>query len=662
MLNLKFHSQYLSVHHFEPIDIGDLSIITGLNGSGKTHFLKAINSGAIIVDGLSSAEVVYYNYEDFKVNSKDRVGNGTGQARNMEFTQHGVSIVQKANQVKQNAISFLNEENRSPLDQILISLAQHSYYNSLFDEPEDIKVFEKMKRKANYNDVYYDQFSSLFSPVFNGFIESLLSSGIPLEDVNVQNSKAKMAEYRTYIEHSVRNQDKDLEEYLKRHDKDIFSFHPGDFEVPSFLLEEITNEEKNYQVLYAQNMFANFKAINFDGKESYYSKEEFVRVHGVSPVERINEVLREYDCNGYQLYASQHEPHLGQQPNDIQVQVQLHNSIGSYYTSFEQLSSGEQTLIALSLLIYKSRKKIIPRLLLLDEIDSSLHPSMIKRLLSVIENVFIDKLQLKVIMATHSPTTVALCSSDVIYIVNRTGVEKLTPLDKGKAIGILTEGFAALSHEDSSLGIAYNIERTPLPVLFTEGITDKIILEEAWKKLNPSKLQPFYIQDCFDAAFLGNLFRRGHDKDGIFTSYPDRVFIGLFDFDHKGYNEWKGTWGKEEAELIESDPKNCLTKSKGNGYLLLLPVPDQVDVARMVLDKMGKTFEDRSMLTIEHLFYGLEDLENCFIIEAMPGNGSKITLQKNKKSFALSLQKYSADNFKAFQPLFDMIIKLIINR
>jgi predicted ATPase len=59
---------------------------------------------------------------------------------------------------------------------------------------------------------------------------------------------------------------------------------------------------------------------------------------------------------------------------------------------------------------------MLPRALLLDEIDASLHPSMIRTLLNAVQTAFVDKGS-KVIVATHSPTTVALTPASSLYFV-----------------------------------------------------------------------------------------------------------------------------------------------------------------------------------------------------------------------------------------------------
>ena len=127
-----------------------------------------------------------------------------------------------------------------------------------------------------------------------------------------------------------------------------------------------------------------------------------------------------------------------------------------------------------------------PDVLLLDEVDASLHPSMMRNMLGVIQNIFL-KNDIKVILVSHSPSTIALSPEESIFIMNKSGENRIEKRSKKEALSILTEGFATLNDIEPTLSIDYNLSKTDLPVLFTEGITDKIIIEEAWKKLNPDK-------------------------------------------------------------------------------------------------------------------------------------------------------------------------------
>ena len=109
------------------------------------------------------------------------------------------------------------------------------------------------------------------------------------------------------------------------------------------------------------------------------------------------------------------------------------------------MSSGEKILVALAITIFQDDKTKFPELILLDEIDATLHPSMIEKTLNVIKDVFIRKGS-KVIMATHSPTTIAHAPEESVYEIIKGSCEnKIVKIDKNKALDILTNGFATLN-------------------------------------------------------------------------------------------------------------------------------------------------------------------------------------------------------------------------
>lgn len=59
-------------------------------------------------------------------------------------------------------------------------------------------------------------------------------------------------------------------------------------------------------------------------------------------------------------------------------------------------------------------------MVLLDEVDAVLHPSMISALIVGLKEQFVDN-GTPVIMATHSVTTVSLVDDDAIFRVSRSG-------------------------------------------------------------------------------------------------------------------------------------------------------------------------------------------------------------------------------------------------
>lgn len=112
-----------------------------------------------------------------------------------------------------------------------------------------------------------------------------------------------------------------------------------------------------------------------------------------------------------------------------------------------ELSSGEKTIISLIFALYNLRSNqkgftSIPQVIVLDEPDASLHPSLTKYFLDVIQNVLMEDDRVKVIITTHSPSTVALAPDDSIFLMED-GILKET--DKSTAIKSLTTGLKSLS-------------------------------------------------------------------------------------------------------------------------------------------------------------------------------------------------------------------------
>lgn len=108
---------------------------------------------------------------------------------------------------------------------------------------------------------------------------------------------------------------------------------------------------------------------------------------------------------------------------------------------WRNLSSGEKVLIQLACwLLYKTfSSEAFPTLLLLDEPDASLHPAMIHNLLSVLNDSIVKELGIRVIITTHSPTTVALAPASSLFELKKNPTD-IASISKEDAIQILSDG------------------------------------------------------------------------------------------------------------------------------------------------------------------------------------------------------------------------------
>jgi energy-coupling factor transporter ATP-binding protein EcfA2 len=209
---------------------------------------------------------------------------------------------------------------------------------------------------------------------------------------------------------------------------------------------------------------------------------EFVGQFGSPPWDVLNETLRLIGLDEYAFI-----PPEGIEENQ-QYEVKLRHDLSGAEVPTERLSSGERTLLAVAMTLYTGaslRDAIeLPQVLLLDEADSSLHPSMVKSLLQVIREVFVGTYNVKVIMTTHSPTTVALAPEEALYIMRRTLEPRLRRAkDRDEALNSLTVGLSTLS-------VQVDNRRT----VFVESEYDEGCYQELFRLLRPQLETEFSLE------------------------------------------------------------------------------------------------------------------------------------------------------------------------
>jgi energy-coupling factor transporter ATP-binding protein EcfA2 len=109
------------------------------------------------------------------------------------------------------------------------------------------------------------------------------------------------------------------------------------------------------------------------------------------------------------------------------------------------LSSGERFLVGLSILLFNCRQEgRPPKLLLLDEPDAHLHPSVIQGVFDALRNVIATEFCCRVVITTHRPDTIALCNQHEIFEIfeNNPRVRQCT--SKADVIGRLSANLLAV--------------------------------------------------------------------------------------------------------------------------------------------------------------------------------------------------------------------------
>ena len=115
----------------------------------------------------------------------------------------------------------------------------------------------------------------------------------------------------------------------------------------------------------------------------------------------------------------------------------------------DHLSGGEKALAAVALAQYVLVHGVgFPRLLLLDESLSSVHPSIAGKALDAVRRTLVQEQGIHVLLATHSPTIVALSPEEAVFVArNNRPLLEIEATGRDTALGLLTHGVPTMRIE-----------------------------------------------------------------------------------------------------------------------------------------------------------------------------------------------------------------------
>lgn len=193
-------------------------------------------------------------------------------------------------------------------------------------------------------------------------------------------------------------------------------------------------EDENTMSQKIGEIFYNYRLSEIQLQSERKTPSEINDELGSKPWNVLKEIIREAKL-----------PFEINDPSELKIrdsfQLKLTHTILNEEIEFSDLSSGEKVLISLIFYLYNSQEKnIFPKLFLLDEPDAHLHPSMTQQFLNVIKNVLVDKFRVKVIMTTHSPSTVIFSPPEAIFEMSRTEPRITKSPSKNHSVSLLTSG------------------------------------------------------------------------------------------------------------------------------------------------------------------------------------------------------------------------------
>ncbi|RXD02503.1 ATP-binding protein [Sphingomonas sp. UV9] len=198
----------------------------------------------------------------------------------------------------------------------------------------------------------------------------------------------------------------------------------------------------SYIQRYHQNISAIAQGI-YLGTPLGLDLDQFAKVNGPPPWNLVNDALLVMGLN-YEVV----EPDLF----DNNVRFSLRRKADGKDVRLFDLSSGEQVLLRFALSTYQFDEAnlvlTIPKLLLLDEVDASLHPAFVARWIKSIIGLA-ESEGISIILTTHSPTTVALAPEGSVFEMAQADPTPRS-VTRQHAIDRLTFGLPALTIDSSA--------------------------------------------------------------------------------------------------------------------------------------------------------------------------------------------------------------------
>ncbi|GAB3903855.1 hypothetical protein GCM10028803_32960 [Larkinella knui] len=424
MLSIEILRPYNSIKPPFKFLLNKFTVLTGFNGSGKSHFLKAISENLAIVeyDGIRLSKFKYYSTASLSPND--------ATAESSDNIQSEVAQLYSALKSVLNGNSEVTIENLS-------NFLSHSNY---------VRIIR----------------------------EVIQNSGISLYELD------ENIIYQYYPVNLIENQE--------------------------FFHQQFSKIFKRYNDKLEENHFneylTNVKGIN----KPYFSEENFIKLNGPKPWELLQELLDIANLD-YFLQIPENYKRGGS------YRLRLIHKINKSKVDFNQLSSGEKILMSLALALYNinntklaSNDEKFTDLLLLDEPDAPLHPSMTKELLRVIKDIFVDKLGIAVIMTTHSPSTVAMTPEENLFVMRKQEEPRIVHIKKQQILNTLTKGIP-------TLGVNSEKRRQ----VFVESDNDAMCFNEIYR----------IIKEKIDSEYSLNFVSSGPVKNNTGNCDQVRLIVNL---------------------------------------------------------------------------------------------------------------------------------------
>jgi len=573
-VRIELNSPYKSIGHLTTEDLPDFAVLIGRNGAGKTQLLGALNEGLAEIPGIDADEVELYDMHSFRPPNTSRTNRHANQFANVTanaYLLHEPGVrrpVESAAAIYRRCVGEIERD--SGIE------ARHDFERTLRDEVRSLPNFSVFAagRESPYKANLYDEILKPFIP----------------EDPDRERKRAALRPINNFNDNqaallsTAMKLAGKLPHELTRDDIIAASHHEGHTLANS--ISEVFTAYKVEQFIWAHKRIETEHVAFADLIAEYQTEHP-------PPWDTLREILSEMrDAAGYEgLFdfefsdPDDYELNLGNYEGFTFKAEMKNRTTGTEY-ELDSLSSGEAVLMALCIVSfnqYLGRRR--PKLLLLDELDAVLHPSMVSALVSALKGLFVPA-GTKILITSHSPMTVAALDEADIFRVARAGDRvKVTRTTKSEAISELSEGIATV---DVGLRIAAYEESTV--TILTEGHNTKHL--KRWVNLSfPDGVRVFdQLEQHTSASQLlayGRLIGRmntnthfvivwdcdaAHEAETLRGELPVGAKVTPFAFERRADNSItkSGIENNYDEEILE---RFAIIKSESDGRLLGRELP-----------------------------------------------------------------------------------------
>lgn len=610
-ISLKLKSKYKSLQQgFEWNNIPSFAVITGVNGVGKTQLLEAIKGRSERPDerGIKQPivrEITSSNGPEFLVFSENTAQRGlslNGLIEYVQNTDHRLLTNRDLDQYIRNCQTNINSLQQQ-YSQTTEKIARLQLENNIRSKEEQIRNYQNQKFDVN---IYaYDEELRRIARKLGKEVEELSEDDIRKHAIDIFESLTTVDELTRYIKN-------ENQRYMRR---------------VTYLTE--THQTKQAEILVSQER----------------------------PYQTINRIFRQYGFDYYDMLNP--FPVDGKLNGEIRFQGK-----GDEIVDYNSLSSGEQAIVQFVIWSYgQDFRGNRLNTMVLDEPDAHLHPSMCKMMVEIFSEMSAKKETggggIRIIMTTHSPSTVAFTPEGSLFVMQREADNKriVRPTTTEEAVEILSDGVFTFSRAMSNFTLLSS--STKQNIVFVEGKTDVRHFTKAMQVLGYDLDVDFI--DMHDASTLSSFI----------SCTPARLFnkkslIALFDCDKegdKGYNKGKDY---EIAGVKVVTSEQC----ERNSFCIKISPPEGLEKYCPVEYLYSKdVLESNNVLTKRNFtefvnLTGLSTSEDAKALSEEYDNGTTLRPFKvnddRKNSFSETIQKITDPAvFEGFRPTIELIAAII---